>query len=148
MDSTIIVAAISVIGSFTLVYLNSVKETSNRKYEIRKEQLSKFYIPFYQRYCAGLFPQNQLSAMPSEARARFFNLITQNIYLMEPLSQAMYSDFYLAYLDLLEAENNNPEYSLEESSRKLDTIFNKLSRQILIEYKGILKKCHLPVPLI
>lgn len=86
--------------------------------------------------------------MPSEARARFFNLITQNIYLMEPLSQAMYSDFYLAYLDLLEAENNNPEYSLEESSRKLDTIFNKLSRQILIEYKDILKKCHLPVPLI
>lgn len=148
MDSTIIVAAISVIGSFTLVYLNSVKETSNRKYEIRKEQLSKFYIPFYQRYCAGLFPQNQLSAMSSEARARFFNLITQNIYLMEPLSQAMYSDFYSAYLDLLEAESNNPEYSLEESSRKLDTIFNKLSRQILIEYKGILKKCHLPVPLI
>lgn len=148
MDSTIIVAAISVIGSFTLVYLNSVKETSNRKYEIRKEQLSKFCIPFYQRYCAGLFPQNQLSAMSSEARARFFNLITQNIYLMEPLSQAMYSDFYSAYLDLLEAESNNPEYSLEESSRKLDTIFNKLSRQILIEYKGILKKCHLPVPLI
>lgn len=148
MDSTIIVAVISVIGSFTLVYLNSVKDTSNKKYEIRKEQLSKFYIPFYQRYCAGLFPQNQLSAMPAETRARFFNLITQNIYLMEPLSQAMYSDFYSTYLDLLEVENNNPEYSLEESSRKLDNIFNKLSRQILIEYKGILKKCHLPVPLI
>lgn len=135
MDSTIIVAAISVIGSFTLVYLNSVKETSNRKYEIRKEQLSKFYIPFYQRYCAGLFPQNQLSAMSSEARARFFNLITQNIYLMEPLSQAMYSDFYSAYLDLLEAENNNPEYSLEESSRKLDTIFKNYQGKFLSSTK-------------
>lgn len=148
MDSTIIVAAISVIGSFTLVYLNSVKETSNKKYEIRREQLSKFYMPFYQKYCAGLFPQNRLSAMSFEARSIFFDLMTQNIYLMEPLSQAMYSDFYSAYLDLLEAENNNPEYLLEESSQKLDNIFSKLSRQILIEYKGILKKCHLPVPLI
>lgn len=146
--STIIVAAISVIGSFTLVYLNSVKETSNKKYEIRREQLSKFYMPFYQKYCAGLFPQNRLSAMSFEARSIFFDLMTQNIYLMEPLSQAMYSDFYSAYLDLLEAENNNPEYLLEESSQKLDNIFSKLSRQILIEYKGILKKCHLPVPLI
>ena len=116
MDSTIIVAAISVIGSFTLVYLNSVKETSNKKYEIRREQLSKFYMPFYQKYCAGLFPQNRLSAMSFEARSIFFDLMTQNIYLMEPLSQAMYSDFYSAYLDLLEAENNNPEYLLEESS--------------------------------
>lgn len=148
MDSTIIVAAISVIGSFTLVYLNSVKETSNKKYEIQREQLSKFYMPFYQKYCAGLFPQNRLSAMSFEARSIFFDLMTQNIYLMEPLSQAMYSDFYSAYLDLLEAENNNPEYLLEESSQKLDNIFSKLSRQILIEYKGILKKCHLPVPLI
>ena len=148
MDSTIIVAAISVIGSFTLVYLNSVKETSNKKYEIRREQLSKFYMPFYQKYCAGLFPQNRLSAMSFEARSIFFDLMTQNIYLMEPLSQAMYSDFYSTYLDLLEAENNNPEYLLEESSQKLDNIFSKLSRQILIEYKGILKKCHLPVPLI
>lgn len=148
MDSTIIVAAISVIGSFTLVYLNSVKETSNKKYEIRREQLSKFYMPFYQKYCAGLFPQNRLSAMSFEARSIFFDLMTQNIYLMEPLSQAMYSDFYSAYLDLLEAENNNPEYLLEESSQKLDNIFSKLSRQILIEYKGVLKKCHLPVPLI
>lgn len=118
MDSTIIVAAISVIGSFTLVYLNSVKETSNKKYEIRREQLSKFYMPFYQKYCAGLFPQNRLSAMSFEARSIFFDLMTQNIYLMEPLSQAMYSDFYSAYLDLLEAENNNPEYLLEESSQK------------------------------
>ena len=148
MDSTIIVAAISVIGSFTLVYLNSVKETSNKKYEIRREQLSKFYMPFYQKYCAGLFPQNRLRAMSFEARSIFFDLMTQNIYLMEPLSQAMYSDFYSTYLDLLEAENNNPEYLLEESSQKLDNIFSKLSRQILIEYKGILKKCHLPVPLI
>ena len=109
MDSTIIVAAISVIGSFTLVYLNSVKETSNKKYEIRREQLSKFYMPFYQKYCAGLFPQNRLSAMSFEARSIFFDLMTQNIYLMEPLSQAMYSDFYSTYLDLLEAENNNPK---------------------------------------
>lgn len=148
MDKTIVVAIITVIGSFILAYINSIKDFLNRKYEIRREQLSKFYMPFYQKYRTGLFDQNSLSDMPLEARSSFLDLMTQNIYFMEPCSQAMYSDFYQAFLDLLEAEDNNPEYPLNECSQNLDNIFDALTKQILTEYKGILKKCHLPVPLI
>lgn len=148
MNSSVVVSIITVIGSFTLVYLNSIKDSSNRKYHVRQEQLSKFYIPFYQKYCAAMFPQNQFSSMPFESRSIFLDLITQNIHLMEPCSQAMYSVFYSAFLDLLEAEDDNSDYHLQECAEKMDTIFCKLSKQILIEYKSILKKCHLPVPLI
>lgn len=148
MDKTIIVAIITVIGSFILAYINSIKDLLNRKYEIRREQLSKFYMPFYQKYRIGLFDQNSLSNMSLETRSSFLDLMTQNIYFMEPCSQAMYSDFYQAFLDLLEAEDNNPEYPLKECSQNLDNIFDALAKQILTEYKGILKKCHLPVPLI
>ena len=138
MNSSVIVSVITVIGSFTLVYLNSIKDSSDRKYNVRKEQLLKFYVPFYQRYRMGFFPQNQLSTM---------DIMTQNIHLMEPLSPAMYSDFYLAFLNLAEAENGNPEYPYEECAQKMDEIFEDLSKTIFIEYRQILKKCHLPVPL-
>ena len=63
VNSSVIVSVITVIGSFTLVYLNSIKDSSDRKYNVRKEQLLKFYVPFYQRYRMGFFPQNQLSTM-------------------------------------------------------------------------------------
>lgn len=148
MNSTIVVAIISVTGSFILVYLNSFKDLLNRKYEIRREQLSNFYTPFYQRYCAEFFQHCQLSSMDNRVRSIFLDLMTRNLHLMEPHSQAMYSEFYSVYLDLLEAENNNPEHSLNECSENFDAIFNKLSKQIFTEYKYILKKCHLPVPLI
>ena len=148
MNSTVIVAIITVIGSFILAYINSIKDLLNRKYEIRREQLSKFYMPFYQKYCIGLFDQNNLSNMSLETRSSFLDLMTHNIYFMEPHSQAMYSDFYQAFLDLLEAENNNPEYPFKECAQNFDNIFDTLAKQILTEYKGILKKCHLPVPLI
>ena len=89
MNSSVVVSIITVIGSFTLVYLNSIKDSFNQKYQVRQEQLSKFYIPFYQKYCATMFPQNQFSSMPFESRSIFLDLITQNIHLMEPCSQAM-----------------------------------------------------------
>lgn len=60
MDSSIIVAIISLIGSFILIYLSSIKETSDRKYTVRKEQLDKFYIPFYQNIVRRFSPKISL----------------------------------------------------------------------------------------
>lgn len=37
VNSSVIVSVITVIGSFTLVYLNSIKDSSDRKYNVRKE---------------------------------------------------------------------------------------------------------------
>ena len=85
--------------------------------------------------------------MSIEVRSTFLDIMTQNIYLMEPLSQAMYSDFYFAFLNLAEAENGNPEYPYEKCAQKMDEVFEDLSKAIFIEYRQILKKCHLPVPL-
>ena len=145
---SIIVAAISVIGSFIVVYLSTIKEHFTQKYEVKKEQLEKFYIPFYQKYCAGFLSINKLSKMSIEARGQFLDLFTQNLPLMESKSQSMYQEFYLAFLNMLEAENGNPDFPVNESSEKLDQIFDKMSEEIFKEYKCILRKCHLPVPLI
>lgn len=65
---------------------------------------------------------------------------------MEPKSQALYPDFYLAFLNMLEAENGNKDYPLDKCSEELDIAFNRLKNAVFTEYKGILKKCNLPVP--
>lgn len=142
----IIVAVISVIGSFVVVYLSTIKEHFTQKYEVKKEQLEKFYIPFYQKYCAGFLSINKISEMSFETRGQFLDLFTQNIHLMEPKSQSLYQDFYLAFLNMLEAEENNPDFPIEKHSKELDNVFGAMTNAVLQEYKDILKKCHLPVP--
>ena len=142
----IIVAVISVIGSFVVVYLSTIKEHFTQKYEVKKEQLEKFYIPFYQKYCAGFLSVNKLSEMGFETRAEYLDLFTQNIHLMESKSQSLYQDFYLAFLNMLEADNDHPDFPLEQCCQNLDSVFNDIANAILQEYKDILKKCHLPVP--
>lgn len=142
----IVVAIISVVGSFVVVYLTAIKELFTQKYQIRREQLDNFYIPFYQFYCCGLLLYNKLSKLGPEARGNLLDLLTSNIYLMEPKSQALYPDFYLAFLNMLEAENGNKDYPLDKCSEELDIAFNRLKNAVFTEYKGILKKCNLPVP--
>ncbi len=142
----IIVSVISVIGSFIVVYLSTIKERFNKKHEVKREQLENFYIPFYQKYCAGFLSANKLSSMGFEARGQFLDLFTNNLYLMEPKSQSMYQDFYMAFLNMLEADNDNPDFPLEKYSQELDEIFSVISKAVLQEYKCILKKCYLPVP--
>ena len=148
MESSIIVSIITVAGSFILVYLSTVKDRVNQKFNVRKEQLNNFYIPFYQHYCAGFLFENSFSKLDVEGRCVFFDLFTHNLHLMEPTSQSMYCDFYRAFLDLLEAENDNPDFPLDIYSHNMDQVFSAISQAIFCEYKDILKKCHLPVPLI
>lgn len=146
MDSAIIVSIISVIGSFVLVYLSTIKETFERKYQVRKEQLDKFYIPFYQMYCRGFMSQIKFSDFPMETKLEFLDMLSTNIYLLEPKSQSLYPQYYRSLLDLMEAEDGNPDFPLDTIKNNFDTISQQLISQILNEYKHILKKCRLPVP--
>lgn len=146
MIASIIVTSISVIGSFILVYLSSIKEKSVQKNIIRREQLDKFYIPFYQMYCRGFMSIIKPHEFLIESKLELLELLTNNIYLIEPASQTLYTDFYRILLDEMEVDNNNPNFSPDETHEKYDIITNQLISSILKEYKHILKKCNLPVP--
>lgn len=146
--ASIIVAIISLIGSFVLVYLNSIKDIFLSKRNVYKERLEKFYIPFYQKYCAGALSTEKLSSLDIEARCIFLDLFTHNIHLMDAHSQALYSEFYLAFLDLIEAEDSEAYIDVPACCDRLDMVFDKMVKFTFNEYKRILKKCHLPIPLI
>jgi hypothetical protein len=145
---SIIVAIISLIGSCIAIYSNFIKDLLTSKKVVYKERLDKFYIPFYQKYCAGFLSANKFSSLDFEARSIFLDLFTQNIHLMDAHSQSLYSKFYLAFLNLLEAEDENPDFNMDICCDELDNVFNELCTFTFNEYKRILKQCHLPVPLI
>lgn len=146
MDSAIIVSIISVIGSFILVYLSTIKESFDRKYQVRKEQLDKFYIPFYQMYCRGLMSDIKFSKFSIEIKLKFLDMLSNNIHLLEPGSQAIYPKYYHSLLNLMEAEDGSAEFQLDITEEIFDSVSQQLITQILSEYKHILKKCRLPVP--
>ena len=144
---SIISNLITTLGAFVLVYLSVIKDNYSSKYKIRREQLDKFYIPFYKLYCRGFLSENPLSLMTPEVRGSILELLNDNIHLMEPLSQSMYSRYYKSYLDLLEAEDGCSHFSLSEARAQMDSTFKVLSQSIFMEYNQLLKKAKLPVPM-
>ena len=144
---SIISNLITTLGAFVLVYLSVIKDNYSSKYKIRREQLDKFYIPFYKLYCRGFLSENPLSLMTPEVRGSILELLSDNIHLMEPLSQSMYSRYYKSYLDLLEAEDGCSHFSLQARAQ-MDSTFKVLSQSIFMEYNQLLKQssqcpCHL-----
>ena len=136
-----------VLGSFIIIYLTFIKEQVIEKRNIIHKQLDNFYIPFYKLYCRGFLFKTSLSNMNINVRSKVLDLLSHNIQYMMPGSQFLYIDFYAAFLDLLEAEDKNPDFPLEETKNNFDKIFNEMSNHILKEYKALLKKVYLPVPL-
>ena len=66
LSPEIIASTITTLGAFILVYLSVVKDNHVSKSKIRREQLEKFYIPFYKIYCRGFLSELALSEMSIE----------------------------------------------------------------------------------
>ena len=147
-NSEIIASSITTLGAFILVYLSVIKDDHVSKSKIIREQLEKFYIPFYKIYCRGFLSQLTLSDMELETWSCILDLMSDNLHLMEPASQAMYSNYYLAYLNALEARDGNPMFPLESTMQKLNETFDALCTSVFTEYITLLRKAKLPVPIL
>ena len=148
LNPEIIASTITTLGAFILVYLSVIKDDHVSKSKIIREQLEKFYIPFYKIYCRGFLSELALSEMNAETWSCILDLMSDNLHLMEPTSQSMYSKYYSAYLNALEAQNRNPMFSTDSTMQKLDETFDVLCSSIFAEYVTLLRKAKLPVPIL
>lgn len=145
---TIIGNVITSLGAFITIYLTAIKDSHVSKLKTIREQLDKFYIPFYKIYCRGFLSELRLSELNFETWSCILDLMSDNLHLMEPESQSMYSKYYLAYLNMLEAQDGNPMFPVEQTSQNLDEAFNTLCRAIFREYVTLLRKLKLPVSIL
>lgn len=129
-----------------IFYLTIGKEKQTTRKDVLQKRLESFYIPYYQYYCRKLLSINELSSFSTEHIHELFEFLSKNICNMGTDSQAMYSDFYLSYCDLLEARRGTPHYFLGICSNKFEACFTALSNQIFAEYSDICHKLKLPAP--
>lgn len=146
LSPEVIASTITTIGAFILVYLSVIKDDHVSKSKIIREQLEKFYIPFYKIYCRGFLSELALSKMEPKTWSHILELMSDNLHLMEPLSQSMYSKYYSAYLNALEAQQGTSNFLSNSTMQKLDETFDLLCASIFKEYATLLRKAKLPVP--
>lgn len=129
-----------------IFYLTYGKEKKLKRSEVLQKRLDTFYVPYYQFYCRKLLNINALYSFSTEQICELFELLSKNIYNMGTLSQALYSDFYLAYCDLFEARNGKPHYFISTCSTDFEMRFTALSNQLFEEYTDICHSLKLPSP--
>lgn len=150
-DKQFVLKALNAIPPFAsgiiIFYLTSIKENKISKLNTLKERMTLLYIPFYKFYYRKMLYKNDLSSFSDEIIKEVFDLLSNNLHNMDTKSQLLYTDFYLAFCDLLKACDGNAGYFLSECNYCLDKAFNNLSLQLLREYKGICRKLRLPKPI-
>ena len=129
-----------------IFYLTYGKERKVRKCDALQKRLDAFYIPYYQFYCRKLLNTNALYSFSTEQIYELFELLSKNIHNMGASSQALYSDFYLAYCDLCAARDGKPHHFLSTCSATFEQSFTALSNQLFEEYIDICHSLKLPTP--
>lgn len=123
-----IIPAICVFLSF-LFGVMSKRDSSRQKVKLLRYET--LYIPIMQKLVAGLCWRYSPSTLSQESRAVFFELITNNSHLLGRDSAKLLPDYYLAFLNLLEMEFENPLY--RNASEQFDKIFNNIIYNTLLE---------------
>lgn len=131
-----------------LFILAGKREAAIKERDVLQRRLDNFYIPFYQLYIRGLLGVNPLGKRSFEISGKFLDLFMNNIHLMGSPSQALVQKYYLAYLNKLEADHGNSSFSISDSQKELDDVFNELTILIQSDYIQICHKLKLPTPLI
>lgn len=137
--SAYIIPLMSVALSYILGRLESrmsLKRTS------MMEQYTNLYLPYIQKLYAGFMWENTISDAPLETRSVFFDLLTQNIQYLDESSQGMIPEFYSAFLDLLEYDSGNEQYSY--APEQFEQCFWRITKSIIVEASQLSKKLRLP----
>ena len=132
------------ITAIALFYLTFKKDNYSYKKAMEKERIEKCYFPFYRFYFTGMLAKIPFSKLTTKNQERFITLLTNNLYLLDVTSQALFSALYSAHIELILAQKSNSDLAIYEHT--LDVAFWELKQSIFAEYKHLLKKLGLPVP--
>lgn len=134
------------VSAVLLYYLATIKETKVSKHKVYRERLDHYYIPFYQMYCRGFLSEEYpMGERPFDNRKTFLDLFSNNLQYMDATSQSLYSRYYQAFLNLMEAEHENP-LMLPAAKQEMNSVFDAIAKATFKEYKRLLRRLKLPVP--
>ena len=146
--SDLIGVILQCVTTFSIFFLAFRKDRYMQKIDSFQQRFKQLYSPFYRKILVGCFSnEHRLSSAPIETRSIFLDLFSQNVEYMSATSQALYTNFYFEFLNLLEAYNGNPDYPFKSTAKNFDIAFIQLSQELLSDYAYICRRLQLPKPL-
>ena len=129
--------------SVVLSYLcGRLQARNTQRVDAARERYTNFYVPFIANLYGGLIGFQNFSSLSPNARGIFFDLIMKNVHYLGHDSLSQVTDFYLAFLNVYEYENDpssNPDVPAQA-----DKVFNTLTVFILREAQTLSADLHMP----
>lgn len=138
---TIITCSVSITTVCLSYYFGMKQSTNTKRYEQDKRRYETFYVPFFTKLCK-LYPWiMNMSDMKFSDREKLFNLLMNNLALLDRRTQSLIPAFYEATLVLLEHEASNKP--CEEAAAHLDLCFQRIIKATMAEANKLSKRLHL-----
>ena len=122
-------------------FLGRQRSLSDFSKEQMKHRYETFYVPFFARLYAGSCWQYLPSDRPFELRSIFLDMLTSNLALLGPRSQAVYPEVMAAHVAMLEYNAGNSRY--KSTPRQYDRAFMHLEKALISEARDLSRKLRL-----
>lgn len=142
----IVKIVVSVAAPFAAYLLGRSSRTDANRVNASEKRLNEYYWPLLKRYMISFYWAMSYSKADLEARSLFFDLIVANSYLADKQTQQHVLDFYKAYLDVLEYQDENPDFDVS-CMAELDIAFGRVIDSAYQEYVVLSKRLGYPEPL-
>ena len=137
----VISSAVSVACVFFSYRLGLSQSRRNLEIDQARARYNGFYVPFFTKLYAGRMWECKFSHLGAEARCVFLDLLTHNLSLLGPDLQALYPDFYLAFLRM--ADHDLDPASHPNAPKDLDAAFRAIEKAALRECRELSKSLRL-----
>lgn len=138
-----IVTLIAQIGSIWLAhYLGTRKSEKEYINKVQLHRYKKFYVPYISALYRGYTWETGFKNHSCKVRGFILDLLTKHLELLDPKTLALYPGFYNAFLNMLEYEEGNEDYT--DAPEEFEKAFNEISETILLEAQRLAAELGLP----
>lgn len=126
--------------SIALTYwLGRLQTSKEKKSDSQRERYLGFYVPFIQLLYCGRLDAQPYSSLDLKTRAKYFDLVFQNLHLIDATTQSHVIAFHQVFVDTLDISEATPD-----AITTLDNTFNVLTDSVLLESVRLSKSLRLP----
>ncbi|MDT2830882.1 hypothetical protein P7H62_06250 [Vagococcus carniphilus] len=133
---------IPVLSIFITYFLGTLNSKNNLKKDVNLQRYETFYVPYMSKLLAAYNFTDDPHKSPFEVRGVYFDMIMNNMHLLDSSSSKLIPSYYKRFLDLLEFENGNDDFQFAQ--KRYDEIFIEISTAILKEAEELSKSLNYP----
>lgn len=142
MTHDIVVIVVQVISVGLTYYFGRRSAISDLKTTALKTRYETAYVPYVKVLYHGLMIDDVNQDASFETRGKFFDILSQNLESWDPETLRLYPAFYKAFLDMLEYEDGNADFT--NAPKEFRQAFRDITLSILESTQSIARELSMP----